>query len=97
MRGQCSVVSCSVVGWLLACCCGCARAAMYYVTVAGLGGEPDYEQRFTANAKDLDKIFKASAGRACVYADGEAGYEGEVDGGAGGRSRAMRRRRTTLC
>ena len=35
-------------------------AATYYVTVAGLGGEPDYEQRFTAEAKDLDKIFKAT-------------------------------------
>ena len=34
--------------------------AVYYVTVAGLGGEPDYEQRFTANAKDLDKLFKES-------------------------------------
>ena len=32
----------------------------YYVTVAGLGGEPDYEQRFTATAKDLDKVFKDS-------------------------------------
>jgi len=39
-----------------------ARAATFYVTVAGLGGEPDYEQRFTANANDLDKIFKAAAG-----------------------------------
>jgi hypothetical protein len=37
-----------------------ARAAVYYVTVAGLGGEPDYEQRFTAAAKDLDKLFKAA-------------------------------------
>ena len=36
-----------------------ARAATYYVIVAGLGGEPDYEQRFTAAAKDLDRIFKA--------------------------------------
>ena len=36
------------------------HAATYYVTVAGLGGEPDYEQRFTAEAKDLDKIFKAT-------------------------------------
>jgi hypothetical protein len=36
-----------------------ARAAVYYVVVAGLGGEPDYEQRFTAAAKDLDKVFKA--------------------------------------
>jgi hypothetical protein len=40
----------------------CARGATYYVTVAGLGGEPDYEQRFTANAMDLDKIFKSAAG-----------------------------------
>jgi hypothetical protein len=36
------------------------QAGIYYVTVAGLGGEPDYEQRFTATAKDLDKVFKAS-------------------------------------
>ena len=41
-------------------------ASVYYVTVAGLGGEPDYEQRFTAAAKDLDKVFKASSG-AHVY------------------------------
>jgi hypothetical protein len=41
---------------------GGARAATFYVTVAGLGGEPDYEQRFTANANDLDKIFKGVAG-----------------------------------
>ena len=44
-----------------------ARAAAYYVTVAGLGGEPDYEQRFTAAAKDLDKIFKAAGDAAHVY------------------------------
>jgi hypothetical protein len=37
------------------------QASVYYVTVAGLGGEPDYEQRFTAAAKDLDKVFRASA------------------------------------
>jgi hypothetical protein len=42
------------------------RANVYYVTVAGLGGEPDYEQRFTAEAKDLDKVFKAASG-AHVY------------------------------
>src|SRR6202158_844678 len=44
-----------------------AQAAPYYVTVAGLGGEPDYEQRFTALAKDLDKLFKAAATDAHVY------------------------------
>jgi hypothetical protein len=44
-----------------------AHASVYYVTVAGLGGEPDYEQRFTANAKDLDKLFKDSGNSAHVY------------------------------
>ncbi|HYK36547.1 hypothetical protein [Alloacidobacterium sp.] len=44
-----------------------SRAAVYYVTVAGLGGEPDYEQRFTAAAQDLDKLFKASGSTAHVY------------------------------
>ncbi len=44
-----------------------AQAAPYYVTVAGLGGEPDYEQRFAAMAKDLDKILKAAANDAHVY------------------------------
>jgi hypothetical protein len=44
-----------------------AHASVYYVTVAGLGGEPDYEQRFTANAKDLDKLFKDSGSSAHVY------------------------------
>ena len=44
-----------------------AQAAPYYVTVAGLGGEPDYEQRFTALAKDLDKLFRAAANDAHVY------------------------------
>jgi len=44
-----------------------AHASVYYVTVAGLGGEPDYEQRFTANANDLDKLFKESGSGAHVY------------------------------
>jgi hypothetical protein len=43
-----------------------ARAAVYYVVVAGLGGEPDYVQRFTAAAKDLDKVFKAGDSTAHV-------------------------------
>ena len=41
---------------------GTAHAATFYITVAGLGGEPDYEQRFTANANDLDKVFKSAVG-----------------------------------
>lgn len=45
-----------------------AKAATYYVIVAGLGGEPDYEQRFTAAAKDLQRIFAAEGPTAHVYA-----------------------------
>jgi hypothetical protein len=44
-----------------------ARAVVYYVVVAGLGGEPDYEQRFTAAAKDLDRVFKAGDSTAHVF------------------------------
>ncbi len=44
-----------------------ARAATWYVIVAGLGGEPDYNQRFTASAKDLDKVFKSSGETAHVF------------------------------
>jgi len=66
MRRQLLVAGC----WLLVAGCWLATApawaSTYYVTVAGLGGEPDYEQRFTANAMDLDKIFKSAVG-AHVY------------------------------
>jgi hypothetical protein len=44
-----------------------ARAGIYYVTVSGLGGEPDYEQRFTAMANDLDRLLKASGSEAHVF------------------------------
>lgn len=44
-----------------------AQGASYFVTVAGLGGEPEYEQRFTALATDLDKLLKASSGSMHVY------------------------------
>ena len=57
----------------LALCCGLllcaipARAGVYYVTVAGLGGEPDYEQEFTSLATDLDRLLKASGSDAHVF------------------------------
>ena len=34
-----------------------AWAGTYVVTIAGLGGEPDYDQRFAGNAKDIDRVF----------------------------------------
>jgi hypothetical protein len=36
-----------------------ARADTYFVTVAGLGGETEFENRFAGWANDLDKILKA--------------------------------------
>jgi hypothetical protein len=57
------IVSC---GMLLA-WAGPARGGTYYVTVAGLGGEPDYDQEFTSLANDLDKLFKSSATDVHVY------------------------------
>ena len=35
-----------------------AFASTYIVTVAGLGGEPDYEQRFAMLATDSDKLLR---------------------------------------
>lgn len=43
-----------------------ANAGSYYVIVSSLGGEPDYTQRFTAAAKDLDRIFKGAGPTAHV-------------------------------
>jgi hypothetical protein len=54
-----------VLAWLLL--ASPAAAATYYVTVGGLVGEPDYEQRFTSAAKDLDKVLKASGNDVQVF------------------------------
>lgn len=43
-----------------------AEATTYYVIVAGLGGEPDYEQRFTAAARDMTNAFRAAESTAHV-------------------------------
>jgi len=43
-----------------------ADAATYYLTIAGLGGEPDYEQRFAMWAGEIEAILKSSGGDAKV-------------------------------
>jgi hypothetical protein len=43
-----------------------ARADTFYLTIAGLGGEPEYEQRFTGWAKDIDKLLKTAEPNAHV-------------------------------
>jgi len=35
------------------------HGATFYVTVAGLGGEADYEQRFGSQAQEIDKLVRA--------------------------------------
>lgn len=37
------------------------QASTFYVTVAGLGGEQDYEQRFTSQAQEIDKLLHGSS------------------------------------
>jgi hypothetical protein len=39
-----------------------ARADTYFLTVAGLGAEQEYEQRFSGWAKDLDKVVRGEPG-----------------------------------
>ncbi len=43
------------------------HAATYYVILAGLGGEPDYEQRFAAWAREAEKILSGSGGDPQLY------------------------------
>ena len=75
-----------------------ARAATYYVIVAGLGGEPDYEQRFTAAAKDLDASSRSRGSSAhVVYVDRRAGHGGPVDAKRLKRWRATPRLTTISC
>jgi hypothetical protein len=46
--------------WLSLLIAPLARAEAYFLTVAGLGGEADYEERFAQEAADLDRTLKAS-------------------------------------
>ena len=50
-------------------CCALAplaQASTYFVIVSGLGGEPDYEQRFTEDAHELSRIYTAEGAAAHV-------------------------------
>ena len=44
----------------------CAHASTFYVTISGLGGEPDYDQRFKMWAEDIDGSLKKAGGDAKV-------------------------------
>jgi hypothetical protein len=55
-------------------------AATHYITVAGLGGEPDYEQRFTDWASGIGKVLR----------DSRTGAQSEVLSGAGATREKLR-------
>jgi hypothetical protein len=40
-------------------CASPAWAATYFVTIAGLGGEPEYEQRFHLWAQEIERVLKS--------------------------------------
>ena len=47
-------------------------AETFYLTVAGLGGEPDYSQRFSGWAKDIDKLLQSTPASQVKTLDGDA-------------------------
>src|SRR5581483_2642394 len=55
-----------VYSWLILFLAPLLHASTFYVTIAGLGGEPEYEQRFSGWAKDVDKLLKAAEPNAKV-------------------------------
>ena len=51
-------MGCSLKLLLLLFAASALQATTFYVTVAGLGGEPDYEQRFSLLADETEKTLK---------------------------------------
>ncbi len=42
------------------------HAETFYLTIAGLGGAPEYDQRFSGWAKDIDKLLKSAEANAKI-------------------------------
>src|SRR2546422_9703813 len=53
-------------------CAASLHATTYYLTIAGLGGEPDYEQRFAMWATEIESILKAAGPDATIEKIGRA-------------------------
>jgi hypothetical protein len=60
--------------------CGALRADTYYLTVAGLGGEQEYEQRFSGWASELDKILKSEPGAKVTTLSGAQATRANIQG-----------------
>src|SRR6266852_1919725 len=55
------------------------RADTFYLTVAGLGGEAEYEQRFSGWASELDKLLRAEPGAKVETLSGAAATRANVE------------------
>lgn len=60
------LAACASVTW------AAARADTYFVTVAGLGGEPDYEQTFRTIAGELDRTLHGTGHRVYTLSGAKA-------------------------
>lgn len=56
------------------------RADSYFLTVAGLGGEDQYEQRFTGWASDLNKLLKSEPGAKVDTLSGKDATKANIEG-----------------
>src|SRR5581483_1679703 len=69
-----------VYSWLILFLAPLLHASTFYVTIAGLGGEPEYEQRFSGWAKDVDKLLKAAEPNAKVDTlTGTSATKGQIE------------------
>jgi hypothetical protein len=55
------------------------RADTFYLTIAGLGGEAEYEQRFSGWASELDKLLRAEPGAKVETLSGAAATRANVE------------------
>jgi hypothetical protein len=58
---------------------GVARAETFYFTIAGLGGEAEYEQRFTGWATELDKILKSEPSAQVITLSGPQATRANIE------------------
>jgi len=64
---------------ILLCACLSVRAANYFVTVAGLGGDPDYEKQFAKWAQDLDRELNTGPETHVITLSGTAATKQQVE------------------
>jgi hypothetical protein len=64
---------------LLLCGCFVAHAANYFVTVAGLGGDPEYDKQFVKWAQDLDHELNTGVDAHVITLSGSSATKQQVE------------------